>query len=109
MKVKCKIKGEQIDDCKVCIEGEVIYLCQNIQDGCNSNDKLGYEFSWAIRFYSSEAIRGRLDLYGVTDLETVEEEKLDPRMLKEGDIVEVCSRGKWYRKTIVQVWESGWK
>lgn len=47
-KVTCKIYDSVIDDAKICVEGDNVYVCQNVIDGCWAKDKLGYKCSWQI-------------------------------------------------------------
>jgi len=83
MRVKCRIKRILADDARISIDecGDV-FICQNVRDGVNTDDKLGYEYAWNITDNY-----GDLDLDGisikVTDLESVE----GLRAMKVGDII----------------------
>ena len=47
MRVKCQIDGKQIDDARLSINRNGgIYICQNVVDGANADDKLGYNYSY---------------------------------------------------------------
>lgn len=48
VKVTCKIHDSVIDDAKICVEDDRVYVCQNQRDGCSAKDKLGYDYSWQI-------------------------------------------------------------
>lgn len=46
---KFKGKIEEIEcDGRIQKENEVIYLCQNVKNGANCSDKLGFHYSWNI-------------------------------------------------------------
>lgn len=48
-RVKCTIEGVDIDDAKISIDKDgTPFICQNKKDGWNAEDKLGYEYSWAL-------------------------------------------------------------
>ena len=38
------------DECvgRVSVEGNTIYLCQDVHDGSNADDKLGFTYSWQV-------------------------------------------------------------
>lgn len=48
VKVSCKIKDRYIEDAKIAVEKNSIYICQNVKDGSDAKDKLGYTYSWII-------------------------------------------------------------
>ena len=48
MKVKCKIKDNIIDDAKIQIVYNEIFICQNVISGMWTPNKLGYLYSWCI-------------------------------------------------------------
>lgn len=80
-RVTCKIEREQIDDAKISIDeyGEV-YVCQNKKDGCDTDDKLGYAYSWSI--YGDD--REPTSDSGLTDLIFLDRSIED---VQEGDVV----------------------
>lgn len=48
-KVTCTIQGVKIRDARISInEDGRVYICQNIKNGGEAEDKLGYNFSWRI-------------------------------------------------------------
>lgn len=48
-KVTCKIQGEYIADAVISVgKAENVYICQNIFDGSDAEDKFGYKHSWAV-------------------------------------------------------------
>lgn len=48
-KVICTIEGARITDARISVnKGGSKYICQNIYDGANADDKLGYSFSYSI-------------------------------------------------------------
>jgi len=49
-KVTCEIYGEKITDAKISIDKDgTPFICQNIKDGNDAEDKLGYKYSWILR------------------------------------------------------------
>ena len=55
---RCKIEDEECEG-RICIEDDEIYLCQDIVDGRDSEEKFGYDYSWNIT-RSSETYLGML-------------------------------------------------
>ena len=48
-RVTCYIEDEGIDDAKIYVADEhTAFICQDVIDGSESPDYLGYEFSWVI-------------------------------------------------------------
>lgn len=47
-KVTCIIHEDIIDDAMISKESGIIYICQNIKDGLDAENKLGYDYSWLI-------------------------------------------------------------
>ena len=47
-KVTCEIKGIKIEDAKIAVEEDYVFVCQNEKDGLNADDKLGYDYSLPI-------------------------------------------------------------
>jgi len=90
-RVTCKIERERIDDAKISIDeyGEV-YVCQNKKDGCDTDDKLGYAYSWSI--YGDD--REPTSDSGLTDLIFFDRSIED---VQEGDVV---IYGCWERKVL---------
>lgn len=51
MRVRCKIDGVQVDDAKLSVDADgQVYVCQDVADGADAEDKLGYEYSWCLGF-----------------------------------------------------------
>lgn len=48
MRVTCKIDGKEISDAKISMEGDSMYICQNVLSGSGCKDKLGYKYSWFV-------------------------------------------------------------
>lgn len=69
-KVKCNIDSSKIDDAKVSIDsnGE-IFICQNIKDGCDADNKLGYKYSWTA---DSSVVTNLITVVDKTNLEDME-------------------------------------
>lgn len=43
----CEIQGKEVTDAKISINGNgSIYICQNIKDGLEADDMLGYKYGW---------------------------------------------------------------
>ena len=51
---RCKIDDKECEG-RICVEDDEIYLCQDIADGGESEEKFGYDYSWNIT-HSSENI-----------------------------------------------------
>lgn len=47
-KVSCEILGEKIEDAKIAVEENMVFVCQNRKDRGEPDDKLGYEYAWWI-------------------------------------------------------------
>ena len=60
MKFKATINGDLCEG-KVQFENGEYYLCQNIHDGSDCKDKLGYNYSWQIG-ESLHPIKGHCDV-----------------------------------------------
>ena len=45
--VTCSIHDSLVTDAKIFIDkNDTVYICQDVEDGANAPDKLGYRFSW---------------------------------------------------------------
>ncbi len=78
-RVTCEIDGEYIDDAKIVVEADRIYVCQNKRLGSSPKNKVGYEKGWCISILS----RGyEIDNYGVTKIQLKEQ-------FKRGDMIMV--------------------
>lgn len=80
MRVTCEIRGDVIEDAKIQEESGKFYICQNVRDGSDCKDKLGYEYSWRIDRGSDNDIKRNY----VTNLK-LKNKTLDD--LQEGDII----------------------
>jgi len=47
-KVSCEIDDTKIKNGKICVEGDCVFICQNLEDGLVCKDKLGYKYSWLV-------------------------------------------------------------
>jgi len=47
-RISCNIGNKEIDDAKLQSEKGMIFICQNIVEGSECLNKLGYKYSWAI-------------------------------------------------------------
>jgi len=56
MNVSCNIRATQIDDAKIQFENDYYYICQNVMQGNNCKDKLGYAYSYTINEGDDEGI-----------------------------------------------------
>lgn len=59
---KCSIHGKKVEG-RIQVENNKVYLCQNVRNGGDCKDKLGYRFSWSIE----EGRDTQLIFNGVTD------------------------------------------
>lgn len=79
-RVTCKIIDTEITDAKISVGlAGCYYICQNVKDGFDTQDKLGYRYSW---FFNPEAP----DREQVTDLKLVDR-TIKSHPLLEGDIL----------------------
>jgi hypothetical protein len=75
------IKGTEIEDARLAIEDDKVYVCQNVFNGKNYNGKLGYVYSWCI---SSSAMKYEVDSGDCEDIELLKKTIED---IDEGDIL----------------------
>jgi len=71
MKVTCVIADTEIKDARIQQEGTLFFICQNVVNGSDCKDKMGYEYSW----FFDEDYPGRLDIkeFNLTDIEDAQE------------------------------------
>jgi len=78
-KVRCVIAGRSIDDAKISVNpdrGYMVHVCQNLEDGSDAKDKLGYQHSW----YISEAdSKYEDDRESCENIELIEEDSIDEK------------------------------
>lgn len=85
MKVLCEIDGKEIKDAKISIDEDGrVYVCQNVKDGFDAEDKLGYKYSWILS-YEGEDIEDWDD--NVKNLRTAEKTLDDFSTLEIGDVL----------------------
>ena len=82
-KVTCKIYGAVIDDAKISVDGNKVYLCQGDSQGQVANDKLGYQYSWLI---SCENKKYEDDNWGGTEIELVDDATFVTEWTHDGDV-----------------------
>ena len=73
LSITCKIERTKIDDAKLRYENENWFVCQNIKNGSDCDNKLGYKYSWIVNDCN------------VTDIQ-IKHRTIDD--LEEGDIIE---------------------
>ena len=79
--VTCEIKGVKIDDAKISIDDNgYIDICQNKMSGEDTDNKLGYRYSW----YIGKGTDQDLKKFNVTNLRPVEKTLRD---IEVGDII----------------------
>ena len=80
-KVRCKIKGTEIDDAKILVEHvngyDKVYICQNLKEGLETKDKLGYRYSWCVS--ESDNYKYEEDNQYCIDIELVEEKHFEEK------------------------------
>lgn len=79
-RVKCTIKGTEIDDARISINKDgTPFICQNKRIGCNAEDKLGYKYSWTLdeEFEDSDVTNLRPDKKSF-DYPEIGDEYIDP-------------------------------
>lgn len=74
-RVTCEIEGDKIDDAKIAVEGDEVFICQNVKNGDNANNKLGYYYSWSI---SDKGDEYKDNNRGCTNIRLVDEEEPIP-------------------------------
>lgn len=67
-KFSAKIKGTYAEG-RIRVEDGNVYLCQNMRDGANCDDKLGFRFSWSVHKGSSDDLKDM----NVTDIRLIPE------------------------------------
>ncbi len=72
--VTCQIQGEVIDDAKISIDDDGRYhICQNVQNGHDAKNKLGYDLSWTFNYpVDDNSLQIKLKNVSVTNLELKE-------------------------------------
>ena len=85
-KVTCVLLGSQIDDAKICVNKDNVYVCQNEKNGASANNTFGYKYSWKIS--DQECRYGDSD-WGCKEIKVVktDDAKVEPvkPILKSGD------------------------
>ena len=93
-RVACEFEGKKIDDAKICVEDDDVYVCQNEYDGTMAEDMMGYKYSW---FTSSEWNSYEDDNAECKNIQVVEEikdsvkeltesfDKLTPRVIRDSE------------------------
>lgn len=69
-KFRGKICGRAVEG-RISISKNWIYLCQNVVNGANAPDKLGYKFSWAVYWDMRESQEQSLRFQDVSDFELI--------------------------------------
>ena len=80
-RVKCTIKGTEIDDARISINKDgTPFICQNKRIGCNAEDKLGYKYSWTLdeEFEDSDVTNLRHNAEKSFDYPEIGDEYIDP-------------------------------
>lgn len=73
MRVTCTIEGTKIDDAKISIDKKKnIYICQDHKDGNFTEDKLGYQHSWIIKYATNLDCFAECFARQVTDLKSAD-------------------------------------
>ena len=86
MRVRGSIDGQKFEDGKISIDkgGEVL-ICQNVKNGLDADDKLGYAYSWRW-IYFDELDENEYHLGTVDYVETIDE-PTGLRSMKVGDVL----------------------
>lgn len=53
---RCKIEDKECEG-RICIEDGEIYLCQDVVDGIDSEEKFGYDYSWQITLSAENILK----------------------------------------------------
>ena len=53
---RCKIANKECEG-RICIEDGEIYLCQDIVNGTDSEEKFGYDYSWQSTLYAENILK----------------------------------------------------
>ena len=77
LKVKCKIKGIQINDAKLSINKDGrVYICQNQIEGSPcAEEYLGYEYAWCTAFENEDSKDWSKAVTALKSVEEVEDLK----------------------------------
>lgn len=72
MKFRAKIKGEEVTGI-IRVENDIVYLCQNKQDGAWCKDRGGFRFSWKVGTGNKQDLKNN----DVTDFYLLQDNSLD--------------------------------
>lgn len=79
--VTCVIDGTYVSDARISIgQDNYIFICQNLKDGRDASDKLGYKYSWVVG-ENGDFVNGTNN---VTDLRVIDTDVL---FVEVGDIL----------------------
>lgn len=67
--VRCSINGRATEECAIYRDGYGrYYLCQNVADGNDCDDKQGFDYSWEFTSYNGSTLEQALAANDVTGL-----------------------------------------
>ena len=88
---RCKIDDEECEG-RICVEDDEIYLCQDIADGVESEEKFGYDYSWNITYSSENILKDSLNGVFVAEFVLLDNDSIEAPLatladLKVGNVI----------------------
>ena len=88
---RCKIDDEECEG-RICVEDDEIYLCQDIADGKEPEDKFGYDYSWNITHSSENILKDTPNDDDVTEFVLLDNDSVEAPLatlsdLKVGNVI----------------------
>lgn len=71
-KFRCEIHAIVVEG-RIFVGKRCIYLCQNVLNGVDAPDKLGYKFSWAVCFDVRESQEQSLCYHNISNFELIDD------------------------------------
>jgi len=66
--ITCKIENTVISDARIVFEEDNYYIVQNLKNGSDCNEKLGYKYSWVV----SDGSTDNLVSNGIAEIQLIE-------------------------------------
>ena len=88
---RCKIDDEECEG-RICVEDDEIYLCQDIADGMEPEEKFGYDYAWNITGSAENILKDSLNGDFVTEFVLLDNDSIEAPLatlsdLKVGNVI----------------------
>ena len=88
---RCKIEDKECEG-RICIEDDEIYLCQDIVDGFDSEEKFGYDYSWGITLSAENILKDAPNIDDITEFVLLDNDSIGAPLatlsdLKVGNVI----------------------